>query len=99
MWGNNVFKKALYTLTTSLLLTTQAYAINLNAESYYIVEQDTGSVVLEKNADLQMGPASLTKMMTAYLLFEAIERGDLTLETMMPRMHPFSGLTSSRFSP
>ncbi|MAF30680.1 MAG: hypothetical protein CMF60_00545 [Magnetococcales bacterium] len=84
MWGNNVFKKALYTLTTSLLLTTQAYAINLNAESYYIVEQDTGSVVLEKNADLQMGPASLTKMMTAYLLFEAIERGDLTLETMMP---------------
>ncbi|MEC8467393.1 MAG: D-alanyl-D-alanine carboxypeptidase family protein [Pseudomonadota bacterium] len=84
MWGNNVFKKALYTLTTSLLLTTQDYAINLNAESYYIVEQDTGSVVLEKNADLQMGPASLTKMMTAYLLFEAIERGDLTLETMMP---------------
>ena len=79
-----MFKKALYTLTTSLLLTTQAYAINLNAESYYIVEQDTGSVVLEKNADLQMGPASLTKMMTAYLLFEAIERGDLTLETMMP---------------
>ena len=79
-----MFKKALYTLTTSLLLTTQAYAINLNAESYYIVEQDTGSIVLEKNADLQMGPASLTKMMTAYLLFEAIERGDLTLETMMP---------------
>lgn len=79
-----MFKKAFYTLTAGLLFSTSAYGIDLNADSYYFMEHKTGTVVLEKNADKQMGPASLTKMMTAYLLFEALERGDLTLDTMMP---------------
>lgn len=79
-----MFKKAIYTFLSGLIISTSAHAIDLNAESYYIVENKTGAVLLEKNADKQMGPASLTKMMTAFLIFDALERGDLTLDTMMP---------------
>ena len=79
-----MFKKAIYTFLSGLIISTSAHAIDLNAESYYIVENKTGTVLLEKNADKQMGPASLTKMMTAFLIFDALERGDLTLDTMMP---------------
>lgn len=79
-----MFKKAIYTFLSSLVISTTAHAIDLNAESYYIVENKTGTVILEKNADKQMGPASLTKMMTAFLIFDALDRGDLTLETQMP---------------
>jgi D-alanyl-D-alanine carboxypeptidase (penicillin-binding protein 5/6) len=79
-----VFKKVILTYVLCLFAILQANAINLNADSYYFMEAETGTVVLEKNADKQMGPASLTKMMTAYLVFEALERGDLTLDTLMP---------------
>lgn len=44
-----------------------------------VIDADTGEVLHETNADTRNFPASLTKMMTLYLLFEAIERGDITL--------------------
>lgn len=79
-----MFRKTLLSLSFALIASTSAQAIHLNAESYYIMESETGTAVLEKNADKQLSPASLTKMMTAYIIFEALERGDLTMETMMP---------------
>lgn len=42
-----------------------------------VLEAATGAVVSETNADRQLYPASLTKMMTVYLLFEALERGEM----------------------
>lgn len=46
-----------------------------------VVDGVTGRVLYERNADSARYPASLTKMMTLYLLFEALQRGDVTLET------------------
>ncbi len=40
--------------------------------SSVVVDADTGLVVQAKNADIKRQPASLTKMMTAYMLFDAI---------------------------
>ncbi len=37
-----------------------------------------------RNADAERHPASLTKMMTLYLLFESLKRGDVTMQTMLP---------------
>ena len=48
-----------------------------------VVNAYTGKVLFARNADAQRYPASLTKMMTLYMLFEALERGDLTLNTEM----------------
>ncbi|MBK6703473.1 MAG: D-alanyl-D-alanine carboxypeptidase [Caulobacteraceae bacterium] len=43
----------------------------------------TNEVLLEDQADEARFPASLTKMMTLYMLFESIERGDMTLDTRL----------------
>ena len=77
-----MFKNTFFALlTVMMLITLNAKALELNATSYYFMEPETGTVILEKNADKQIGPASLTKVMTAYLLFEALETTDLTLES------------------
>ena len=48
-----------------------------------VVHADTGDVLFDRYADGQRYPASLTKMMTVYLLFEAIENGDIELQSKM----------------
>jgi len=49
-----------------------------------IADGETGRVIYARNASLERHPASLTKMMTLYLLFEALKRGDVTMQTMLP---------------
>jgi D-alanyl-D-alanine carboxypeptidase len=46
-----------------------------------VIDANTGQVLHASNADAERYPASLTKMMTLYLLFEEIERGRLTLSS------------------
>jgi len=48
-----------------------------------VMDARTNEVLLEDQADETRYPASLTKMMTLYMLFEAIERGDVSLETRL----------------
>ena len=48
--------------------------------AHIIVDAETGKVLTSKRADVVMHPASLTKMMTLYLVFEAIEKGELSLD-------------------
>ena len=49
-----------------------------------VLDVDSGEVLHASNADATRYPASLTKMMTLYLLFEAMEKGLMTLDTAMP---------------
>jgi len=55
----------------------------LDATSYYLVDFDSGRVLAEKNPDDQVEPASITKLMTAYLVDKAIADGDVTLDEMV----------------
>ncbi len=48
-----------------------------------VMDARTNEVLLEDQADEARFPASLTKMMTLYMLFEALERGDVTMDTRM----------------
>jgi len=48
-----------------------------------VVDGATGKVLYARNPDAIRYPASLTKMMTLYLLFEALEKGTITLDTPM----------------
>ncbi|XJZ27342.1 serine hydrolase [Bacillota bacterium Lsc_1132] len=50
-------------------------ALNVNAAGAILVDGETGKVLYEKNADSALGIASMTKMMTEYLLLEAIKQG------------------------
>ena len=47
----------------------------------YVIDARTGKVIHSRNADTRLHPASLTKMMTLYIAFEAIERGQISLDT------------------
>lgn len=49
-----------------------------------VVEAETGRILRETNSDQRRYPASLTKMMTLYLAFQAIENGRVRLDTLLP---------------
>lgn len=51
----------------------------LEAKSWAMIDARSGQVIAEHNADEQLPPASLTKMMTLYLAFEAVKEGRLDL--------------------
>ncbi len=58
-----------------------AAELELDAESAILVDAETGKVLFAKNPDMALPPASMTKMMTEYLVLEAIENGEITWET------------------
>lgn len=49
-----------------------------------VFEPSTGVVIYSDDADRQWHPASLTKILTAYVVFDAVRRGELTLEDKIP---------------
>lgn len=53
-------------------------SLNLNVDAAILIDADTGKILYEKNADSPLGIASMTKMMTEYLLFEAIKEGKIS---------------------
>jgi D-alanyl-D-alanine carboxypeptidase (penicillin-binding protein 5/6) len=53
---------------------------NVSAPAWILVEQRTGAVLAEHNADQQRPPASVTKIMTGMVVFDAIAAGELTLD-------------------
>ncbi|WP_163539663.1 serine hydrolase [Gracilibacillus sp. YIM 98692] len=58
-----------------------AEELDLQAESAIIVDAKTGKVLYEKQSDLKLPPASMTKMMTEYLVLEAISEGKIDWDT------------------
>lgn len=52
----------------------------LSAKAVILMETSTGTVIYEENADEQLAPASVTKVMTLLLIFDALESGEITLE-------------------
>jgi D-alanyl-D-alanine carboxypeptidase len=79
-------------LTGSMTAAAIAFATALSvqpasaADANYasiVVDAKTGEVLYSRNADAPRFPASLTKMMTLYLLFEDLERGRVTIRTRL----------------
>lgn len=55
-------------------------SVEISAESAVLIEGSTGHIIYEKDKDSRRAPASITKIMTLLLIFEAIENGQFTLE-------------------
>jgi len=64
----------------AVLVSTPARAIETIAKEAIVVEMATGKVLFEKNADRMMPPASMSKMMTVYMVFERLRDGRLSLD-------------------
>ncbi len=72
----------------------QAPAFETRATSAYVRDLTTGIVLLDKNADQPLPPASMSKLMTLLMLFEAIEDGRMTMDTpftVSERAHAMGG--------
>ncbi|WP_455273422.1 D-alanyl-D-alanine carboxypeptidase [Rhizobium herbae] len=76
------FKKACQVLLVSLAATFTAIPVAFAAQyAGIVVDAKTGKVLYSENADSLRYPASLTKMMTLYLTFEALEAGKINKDT------------------
>lgn len=70
---------------SSIILPVQAAmpvpaAPTLGAKSYVLEDFQTGTIIAEKNADEKLAPASITKMMSLYVVFHALESGAIHLD-------------------
>ena len=86
----------LLSLLVSLFLTPEACAyedFDLDARAGLLIEANTGEVLFEKNAHQENYPASVTKVMTALLVLEAVESGELSLsQSVTASEEAFAGL-------
>ncbi len=58
-------------------------APNVDAKGYVLIDYHTGEVIAEQNADIQLAPASLTKMMTSYVIGNEISLGNISENDMV----------------
>ncbi len=72
-------------LSTALVIAPISYAATIipdapqiNAKGYILIDFTTGKVIAETNADMQLAPASLTKMMTSYIIGKELESGNIS---------------------
>ena len=72
----------LFALLALTILAPLAGAITTDAKQAIVVDAETGKVLYEKNARQQMAPSSMTKVMTAYVLFNALRAGQLSMDTI-----------------
>lgn len=70
--------------------------VEITAPSAILVEAETGTVIFEKNADEQRPVASVTKLMTLLLTFEALEEGTVSLEDQVTVSRAAAGQIGSQ---
>lgn len=64
--------------------TVLAMPMHTSAKQAVIIDMGTGMTLLDKNADERMPTSSMSKVMTAYMVFEALKEGRITMNTMFP---------------
>ncbi len=69
---------------TAMAMALPAAAFDTQAKGAFVLDVSTGTVLLNKNADQQLPPASMSKLMTLYLAFEAVRDGRLKLDERLP---------------
>lgn len=62
---------------------TQQASIDVSAPAVLLMEASTGTVIYEKDADTKYHPASVTKIMTLLLIFDALEQGKIHYEDLV----------------
>ena len=68
-------------VTTS---TSPEINLNLESESYILIEQNSGQILYEHNSHEQLRPASVTKVMSILLIMEALDNGQISLKDKVP---------------
>ena len=79
----------------SICLFSAAYSFDTKARAAYLIDQTSGAVLLSKNSDLPLPPASMSKLMTLYMTFEFIKAGKLSLDEKLPVSKTAANYTGS----
>ena len=72
------------TVILSILAAFPAWAFDTRATAAWVYDVTSGTVLMDKNADKALPPASMSKLMTLNMLFEALRDGRVTMETTFP---------------
>lgn len=83
-------------ILTVALLTFAAPALAQTRTASLLVEAETGRVLFSENATEKRYPASLTKMMTLYLVFDALEKGEIRMDQLFTVSKKAAGMPRSR---
>lgn len=83
-------------LTTSVWAAPVPAALNLEAASAVLMEKETGTILYEQNADEKLEPASVTKIMTLLLIFEALDSGKIKKEDIVTVSAHAAGMGGSQ---
>ena len=73
-----MFVSASFSLLPNRTSAAENDSLGLNAEAAILIDAETGAILYEKNADVVLGVASMSKMMTEYLVLEAIKDGSIS---------------------
>lgn len=94
MANKTVFQTFLYVVTFTLALVATAAAQSqqvlipsppqIAASSYILMDAESGRIIVEGNSHERLPPASLTKMMTAYIVERELDEGRISLEDQVP---------------
>lgn len=95
---------AAFALTPAAALRTEALEIqpatqadfDVPCQAAILIDQDSGTVLYEKNAEEQRPIASITKVMTLLLTFRALEEGRVTLDDLVPVSEHAYGMGGSQ---
>jgi len=68
------------TMTVSMHVVADNSFDKINSKSYILVDQETGQVLASEQSNVRLPPASLTKVMTAYVVFDKLKKGELKLD-------------------
>ena len=78
-----------------ICLFSAAYSFDTKAKAAYLIDLTSGAVLLSKNSDLPLPPASMSKLMTLYMTFEFIKAGKLSLDEKLPVSKTAANYTGS----
>ena len=76
-------KKNLIAILLTVITTAANAGFQTRAKSAFLIDYDSGVEIVAKNADVLMPPSSMIKLMTLAVLFDEIEKGNLTLDSVL----------------
>lgn len=76
-----MFTRFRLTLGALVLMALPAHAFDTAATSAWVYDVGTQTVLMDKNANIPLPPASMSKLMTLNMLFEALQDGRVTMDT------------------
>lgn len=83
IWGSRPLLWGLVALATVWMLVIVPLSATAAPYAGYVIDGRNGKVLYSENANTRLHPASLTKMMTLYIVFEAVENGEIGLDDLV----------------